>query len=285
MDPWLIDSFQNRPQGIPRMNRGLKKGSSLVSSRVAFMLCGGRLAAGAAACGLHSPAGALRGSLWSQRGNGAASSSTGIVAGDVGGANHPRMQVAGRSFHGSGSPLREEAKKKKGMFYELGVIFSKERAAERRAALKEEITRGQFHEIKELDKTGGKIFDANLDLIPEYESVVFPNFDAKTLDNKHVNAHQVLGGKVSLVTVSLREIARPMVNTWTTHFHSKHGSHPNAQVQSLQHPPLAPPRPSPLHTPHRPIPTWFFFSPPPRPLTSHSSPSVLVLSACARPSQ
>ena len=227
------------------------KGSSLVSSwsRVGLMLCSGRLAAGAVACGLHSPAGVLRDSLWSQRGNGAASpSSSGIVSGNVGCAKHSSMQVAGRSFHSSGPPLREEAKKKKGMFYELGVIFSKERAAERRAALKEEITRGQFHEIKELDKTGGKIFDANLDLIPEYESVVFPNFDAKTLDNQHVNAHQVLGGKVSLVTVSLREIARPMVNTWTTHFHSKHGSNPNAQVQSRQHPPLAPLCPSPLHT-------------------------------------
>jgi hypothetical protein len=180
------------------------------------------------------------------------------------------MQVAGRSFHSSGPPLREEAKKKKGMFYELGVIFSKERAAERRAALKEEITRGQFHEIKELDKTGGKIFDANLDLIPEYESVVFPNFDAKTLDNQHVNAHQVLGGKVSLVTVSLREIARPMVNTWTTHFHSKHGSNPNAQVQSRQHPPLSGTT-MPLASPHhRPITTTWLF---PRHLSVSSPPT------------
>lgn len=146
-------------------------------------------------------------------------------------------RLASRSFRSSGPPLREEdkTKKRKGIFHELGVIFSKEKQEERSRQLKEEVTRGQFFEVKELDKTGGKIFEADTQLIPMHDErcVTFPNVDGKTLTNQQTSTDDILGGKVSLVTVSLREIARPMVNSWTTHFHSKLGHNPNAQVELM----------------------------------------------------
>uniref|UniRef100_A0A7S0YHH3 Uncharacterized protein n=1 Tax=Hemiselmis tepida TaxID=464990 RepID=A0A7S0YHH3_9CRYP len=115
----------------------------------------------------------------------------------------------------------------------MGVIFSREGMERRNKALQEEVTRGQFFEVKELDKTGGKIFEADIDLIPSAEAITFPDITCTTLDGSEVSTHDVLGGKVTLVTVSLREFARPMVNTWTTHFHSKVGSNPHAQIVPL----------------------------------------------------
>ena len=141
-----------------------------------------------------------------------------------------------RSFHSSGPPLRTEEKNKplkKGIFYEMGIIFSKERREERAKKLKEEVSKGQFFEIKEMDKTGGKIFEADTTLRPASDAIVFPNVQCRNLDGDAVNMHDLLGGKVTLVTVGMREISRPMINTWNTHFHSKLGSTPGVQMVPL----------------------------------------------------
>ena len=94
--------------------------------------------------------------------------------------------------------------KSKGIFYELGVLFSKERREQRNKALQEEVNRGRFYELNELKKTGGKLFESSEKLLPAPSSVSFPSIPGVQLLGQAQNSVEILRGKVTLVTVCLR---------------------------------------------------------------------------------
>jgi hypothetical protein len=108
---------------------------------------------------------------------------------------YQRMAGA-RKFHSSGMLSDKEKKENKGLFYEIGLIFSKERQQERRKKLQEEVNRGQFFELSELQKTGGKIFEADKSLIPAHEAKVFPHVEGYNLDSEPRNTTDMMAGKV-----------------------------------------------------------------------------------------
>jgi hypothetical protein len=97
-----------------------------------------------------------------------------------------------RAFHPS-SPLLE---KKKGFFSDLRLIFSKERMDQRQKELEEEVNKGQFYELKEMQKTGGKIFEADKALIPADGAKIFPHVEGFNLENQPYTTTDMLGGKV-----------------------------------------------------------------------------------------
>ena len=94
--------------------------------------------------------------------------------------------------------------KSKGWFYELGVLFSKEKRAERAKALQEEVNRGRFYELNELKATGGKIFESSDMLSPVAESKLFPGIMGVPLSEGGSASALQLRGKVTLVTICLR---------------------------------------------------------------------------------
>ena len=93
---------------------------------------------------------------------------------------------------------------KKGLFYEMGVIFSKERRDARAKALELEVNRGRFWELNELNKTGGKLFEGDVALRPAASSQTFPSLDFFRLTGERTNTLDALRGKVTLVTMCVR---------------------------------------------------------------------------------
>ncbi len=102
------------------------------------------------------------------------------------------MPSAIRGFQSSRAVLE----KKKGFFSDLSLIFSKERMDQRQRELQEEVNKGQFYELKEMQKTGGKIFEADKTLIPAYEAKTFPHVEGFNLENQPYTTTDMLGGKV-----------------------------------------------------------------------------------------
>jgi hypothetical protein len=94
--------------------------------------------------------------------------------------------------------------KSRGIFYELGVLFSKERREQRQKALQEEVNRGRFYELNELKTTGGKLFESSDRLLAATTSVSFPSMEGVQLLGQAQNSVETLRGKVSLVTICLR---------------------------------------------------------------------------------
>jgi hypothetical protein len=94
--------------------------------------------------------------------------------------------------------------KSKGFFYELGVLFSKEKRAERAKKLQDEVDRGRFYELNELKATGGKLFESSEKLLVAASSKAFPSIDGVQLLGQPQNSVTILRGKVTLVTVCLR---------------------------------------------------------------------------------
>jgi hypothetical protein len=94
--------------------------------------------------------------------------------------------------------------KSKGFFYELGVLFSKEKRAERAKKLQDEVNRGRFYELNELKATGGKLFESSEKLLVAASSKQFPSFDGVQLLGQPQNSVTILRGKVTLVTICLR---------------------------------------------------------------------------------
>jgi hypothetical protein len=95
--------------------------------------------------------------------------------------------------------------KSKGFFYEIGVLFSKEKRAERAKRLQEEVNRGRFYELNELKATGGKLFESSEKLLVAASSKVFPSIDGVQLLGQPQNSVAILRGKVTLVTICLRQ--------------------------------------------------------------------------------
>ncbi len=100
--------------------------------------------------------------------------------------------------------------KSKGFFYELGVLFSKEKRAERSKRLQEEVNRGRFYELNELKATGGKLFESSEKLLVAATSKPFPSVDGVQLLGQPQNSLTILRGKVTLVTICLRH---PRIST------------------------------------------------------------------------
>eukprot|EP00961_Rhodomonas_salina_P136338 1834381-Rhodomonas_salina.1 len=137
--------------------------------------------------------------------------------------------AACRSFQGT-PPLHE--KFKRGWLYEFKMIFSKEAKAEREKKLKEDVNRGQFWELRELDDTGGKLFEADVGVLPAEKSVPFPSVDGFLLNGEKANTSDLLGGKVTLVTVCIRDMGRPMTDAWATLYRKEIGDQAGVQVRS-----------------------------------------------------
>jgi len=123
----------------------------------------------------------------------------------------------------------------------MSVIFSKGARQERARKLKEEATRGRFFELNEIKENGGKIFEADMDILDldNTQAIAFPDVEVWPLVTDAgeealttVSLSDKLAGKVSLVTVCARDIARPMVNTWVEAFSKKVS--PNDRLQIVQ---------------------------------------------------
>jgi len=142
-----------------------------------------------------------------------------------------------RAFRSSGAARLE----KKPWYYEMSFIFSKGARQERARKLKEEATRGRFFELNEIKENGGKIFEADMDILDldNTQAIAFPDVEVWPLVTDAgeealttVSLSDKLAGKVSLVTVCARDIARPMVNTWVEAFSKKVS--PNDRLQIVQ---------------------------------------------------
>ena len=132
---------------------------------------------------------------------------------------------------------------KKGWFYEMKLLFSSEARIARRKKLNEEVTRGRFWELNQIRDNGGKLFESDQELIPAKEAIPVPDLSGYMLNGKEKKLSDVLGGKTSIVTVCVRDMARPMIRGWVDPVIEKFGTNPHVQVT----PP--PPHPTPPGTP------------------------------------
>ena len=93
-------------------------------------------------------------------------------------------------------------------FYE---IFSKERRAEGRRRLQEELKKGHFDDFKQLRDTNGKLFRGSVGLLPQKISDVFP---VPSL----VSGVFQRDKRAVLLCAAARDGAQPMIDAWTTAF-------------------------------------------------------------------
>eukprot|EP00960_Hanusia_phi_P058960 764027-Hanusia_phi.AAC.10 len=133
-----------------------------------------------------------------------------------------------RSFHATPCAAR-----KKGILYEFGLLFNRKKREERDQAIKEEVNMGRFPELNELHRTGGKLFDAEDDIIPAALSTSFPELKCFTADGKEHDLMHILRGKVSCVSVFIRDFARPMLKSWEEHIDELKKEYPQLQVRVI----------------------------------------------------
>jgi len=119
---------------------------------------------------------------------------------------------------------------KKGWFYEAKMLFSAQARIDRRKRLQEEITRGRFWELNQIKDNGGKLFECNQELIPSKEAVAAPNLSGFSLSGESTELSKLLAGKTSLVTVCVRDIARPMIAGWVDPVLQQYRDNPGVQV-------------------------------------------------------
>jgi ATPase complex subunit ATP10 len=93
-------------------------------------------------------------------------------------------------------------------FYE---IFSKERRAEGRRRLQEELKKGHFDDFKQLRDTNGKLFRGSVGLLPQKISDVFPLPSV-------VSGSFQRGKRAVLLCAAARDGAQPMIDAWTRAF-------------------------------------------------------------------
>ena len=93
---------------------------------------------------------------------------------------------------------------------------------------------GRFPEMNQLHRTGGKLFDADDNLVPASDSIIFPAVKCFTADGKEHNFVQILRGKVTCVTVFMRDFARPMLNSWEEQIDEVKQEYPQLQVREIR---------------------------------------------------
>ena len=156
-----------------------------------------------------------------------------------------RPGVAERHHRGFRYGVAHRAQKKP-WYYEMSVIFSKEAREERARRVKEEATRGRFAELNEIKENGGKLFEADMDILKlqDPQALPFPDLDVWPLvaagDGASGSALPISGrlaGKVTLVTVCVRDIARPMVNSWIDAFRASFPQKPAGESRLQVIPP------------------------------------------------
>ncbi|KAK9831445.1 hypothetical protein WJX81_006027 [Elliptochloris bilobata] len=113
-------------------------------------------------------------------------------------------------------------------------IFNKEKAAERRKALQDEMRRGYFDDFTDLKETGGRMFPAAEGLAPAATAPTFPAFTALRPDGSEEAMPPVTDAAAAvLVSVAFRAGAEDMLSSWSGPFSSAFGSRPNARWLEL----------------------------------------------------
>jgi mitochondrial ATPase complex subunit ATP10 len=103
-------------------------------------------------------------------------------------------------------------------------IFSAERRAERRRALKEEMQRGYFDDFRDFRDKQGKAFEAPDKLTPASHSPPFPRLavavapDGTAAEFPPAAPDDYASYKAALVCVAFRAGAQPMVEAWAAPF-------------------------------------------------------------------
>lgn len=103
-------------------------------------------------------------------------------------------------------------------------IFNKEKSAERKSKLKEELQRGYFDDFRDFRDSGGKVFLAPKNLVAGKEAHAFPQMQVFLPDGSEVlypPSAGACGGEtpgVSLVCAAFRAGAQDMLEAWSRPF-------------------------------------------------------------------
>ncbi|XP_065869192.1 mitochondrial ATPase complex subunit ATP10 [Euphorbia lathyris] len=123
-------------------------------------------------------------------------------------------------------------------FYKLG---NKEAIEKERARLKDEMNRGYFADMAELEKHGGKVSVANKIIVPAMAAIKFPSIDVNFSDGKTLklpvgnedNADKSALPKVSLLCLTFRANSQAMIDSWTKPFISEFSDAKNIQLYEV----------------------------------------------------
>ncbi|WCJ41676.1 hypothetical protein M5689_022527 [Euphorbia peplus] len=123
-------------------------------------------------------------------------------------------------------------------FYKLG---SKDAIEKERLRLKDEMNRGYFADMAELQKHGGKVSVANKTIVPAMAAVKFPSLDVAFSDGKTLklpvenvdNADESTLPKVSLLCLAFRANSQAMINSWTMPFIDEFRDAKNIQLYEV----------------------------------------------------
>ncbi|XP_063934791.1 uncharacterized protein LOC135146601 isoform X1 [Zophobas morio] len=96
--------------------------------------------------------------------------------------------------------------------------FNMKQQEAKRRKLREEIKWGFFGDVKEYQKTKGKLFSAEKDLINSVEAPLFPKFEAKSITGKKIVFPDLLKGKCSLLSIVSRDISMPLSKSFCDPF-------------------------------------------------------------------
>lgn len=109
--------------------------------------------------------------------------------------------------------------------------------------MNEERERSMFEEMRELNRTHGKLFHATTHLIEEKAAAKVPSLEAKILtpeeeNEREVDVTEMLHGekgapKVTVLFTSFRNFGLEMLPSWYHPFQTKFANHPQVQFISL----------------------------------------------------
>lgn len=118
----------------------------------------------------------------------------------------------------------------------LFEIFSKERRAERKAKLKDDMQRGYFDDFRDFRDSQGKVFHSPTRLIPAAAAPLFPQITPLTSDGTPLSFPFTGTGApaASLVCIAFRAGAQEMIEAWAVPF-SRAAAHQLEPQQQPQH--------------------------------------------------
>ncbi|KAI9143175.1 ATP10 protein-domain-containing protein [Paraphysoderma sedebokerense] len=100
--------------------------------------------------------------------------------------------------------------------------FDKQKNLERRAEIKKEMQQSYWKDFKELNQTGGKLYEAASRLLKEQRSIKFPQIKVTPLNqSEDINLIKKLEGKISLVSFCFVQYGEKHIQSFADPFRNE----------------------------------------------------------------
>ncbi|XP_057956043.1 uncharacterized protein LOC131149530 [Malania oleifera] len=141
-------------------------------------------------------------------------------------------------------PANLLAQRTSARFFDIHQIANKDAIKKERARLSDEMNRGYFADISELNQHGGKIAIANKIIIPAMAAVKFPSVEVSRSDGTSLKLPICLNGtelesfksnipKACLLCLSFRASSQAMIDSWSTPFINTFSDSTNVQLYEV----------------------------------------------------